>query len=85
MSCAGSAGIRHVDVGVGAVGDERIGMNRMGTKSEQFCRQTLGILGLNPHQIGIKAKTGEGAGPVGREEIIEARCVALIESVRSEK
>ena len=36
-----------------------------------------GILQLNPHQIGLKAKTGEGAGPIGREEIIEARCVAF--------
>jgi 2-C-methyl-D-erythritol 2,4-cyclodiphosphate synthase len=41
-----------------------------------------GILNLNPHQIGIKAKTGEGVGPVGREESIEARCIALIEAIR---
>src|SRR6187549_691595 len=39
-----------------------------------------GILRISPFQIGLKAKTGEGAGPVGREEIIEARCVALLES-----
>jgi 2-C-methyl-D-erythritol 2,4-cyclodiphosphate synthase len=39
-----------------------------------------GILGLSPFQVGLKAKTGEGAGPVGREEIIEARCVALLEA-----
>jgi 2-C-methyl-D-erythritol 2,4-cyclodiphosphate synthase len=38
-----------------------------------------GILRLNPHQIGIKAKTGEGVGPVGQQEIIAARCVALLE------
>ena len=37
-----------------------------------------GILGVNPTQIGVKAKTGEAVGPVGREEAIEARCVALI-------
>jgi 2-C-methyl-D-erythritol 2,4-cyclodiphosphate synthase len=42
-----------------------------------------GILGLNPHQIGIKAKTGEGAGPVGRGEVIEVRCIALLETIRS--
>jgi len=41
-----------------------------------------GILGLNPHQIGIKAKTGEGAGSVGREELIEAHCIALLESIQ---
>jgi 2-C-methyl-D-erythritol 2,4-cyclodiphosphate synthase len=38
-----------------------------------------GILALNPHQIGIKAKTGEAVGPVGNQELIEARCIALIE------
>jgi 2-C-methyl-D-erythritol 2,4-cyclodiphosphate synthase len=37
------------------------------------------ILGVEPHQVNFKAKTGEGAGPVGREELIEARCVALLE------
>lgn len=42
-----------------------------------------GILQLNPHQIGLKAKTGEGLGPVGKEELIEARCIALLESIRS--
>jgi 2-C-methyl-D-erythritol 2,4-cyclodiphosphate synthase len=40
-----------------------------------------GILGINVHQIGIKAKTGEGVGPVGQEELIEARCIALIERI----
>jgi 2-C-methyl-D-erythritol 2,4-cyclodiphosphate synthase len=38
-----------------------------------------GILRINPLQIGVKAKTGEGVGPVGREEAIEAQCVALLE------
>ena len=42
-----------------------------------------GILQLNPHQIGLKAKTGEGLGPVGNGELIEARCIALLESIRS--
>jgi 2-C-methyl-D-erythritol 2,4-cyclodiphosphate synthase len=42
-----------------------------------------GILGLNPHQLGIKAKTGEGAGPVGREELIEARCIVLLETIQN--
>ncbi len=37
-----------------------------------------GILRLSPHQIGLKAKTGEGVGPVGKEEIIAARCIALL-------
>jgi 2-C-methyl-D-erythritol 2,4-cyclodiphosphate synthase len=44
-----------------------------------------GILRLSPHQIGLKAKTGEGVGPVGRGELIEARCVALLESTPNNK
>lgn len=39
-----------------------------------------GALRLNPHQVSIKAKTGEGVGPVGREELVVARCVALVEA-----
>lgn len=37
------------------------------------------ILGVTPSQIGVKAKTGESVGFVGREEAIVAECVALIE------
>jgi len=40
-----------------------------------------GILGASPFQVGLKAKTGEGVGPVGHEEIIEARCVVLLAAV----
>jgi 2-C-methyl-D-erythritol 2,4-cyclodiphosphate synthase len=36
------------------------------------------ILEVAAEQIGIKAKTGEGVGPVGREESIGAQCVALL-------
>ena len=32
-------------------GDERIGLMRMGGKSEQFCRQTLNILSQNPQIV----------------------------------
>jgi len=41
------------------------------------------ILGVEPNQINVKAKTGEGVGPVGQEELIEARCVALLERTNS--
>ena len=37
------------------------------------------ILGVEPEQIGLKAKTGEHVGPVGREEAIAAQCVVLLE------
>jgi 2-C-methyl-D-erythritol 2,4-cyclodiphosphate synthase len=39
------------------------------------------ILRIELDQIGLKAKTGEGIGPVGREEIIATRCIALLETI----
>src|SRR5262249_8378964 len=39
-----------------------------------------GLLGLSPFQVRLQAKTGGGGGGVGREEIIAARCVALLEA-----
>lgn len=32
-------------------GDQRLGLNRMGGKSEQFCRQTLSVLSQNPQIV----------------------------------
>ena len=37
------------------------------------------ILKIPPTRVGIKAKTGEQIGIVGREEAIVAQCVALLE------
>jgi len=36
------------------------------------------ILHLNADQIGVKAKTGEGLGEIGREELLAAQCIALL-------
>ncbi len=36
------------------------------------------ILGLPVECVGLKAKTGEQVGPIGRQEAIAARCVALL-------
>lgn len=36
------------------------------------------ILVLRPDQIGLKGKTGEGIGPVGEGQIIQAQCVCLL-------
>lgn len=38
------------------------------------------ILGIEPERVGLKAKTGEGVGPVGRHEAVSAQCVALLET-----
>jgi 2-C-methyl-D-erythritol 2,4-cyclodiphosphate synthase len=36
------------------------------------------ILAIAPSCIGVKAKTGEGLGEIGREECLLAQCVALL-------
>ena len=42
-------------------------------------RRRIGeILGVDASSIGLKAKTGEGVGPLGREEAIAAECVVLL-------
>ena len=37
------------------------------------------ILDMRARAVGLKAKTGEEVGPVGRNEAIMAQCVALVE------
>lgn len=37
------------------------------------------ILAIPLERIGLKAKTGEGIGPVGNEQVVMAQCVALLE------
>jgi 2-C-methyl-D-erythritol 2,4-cyclodiphosphate synthase len=38
------------------------------------------ILEIVPNQVGVKAKTGEQVGPIGREEAISAECIVLLET-----
>lgn len=37
------------------------------------------LLNLSVDCVGLKAKTGEAVGPIGRQEAIAAQCVALLE------
>jgi 2-C-methyl-D-erythritol 2,4-cyclodiphosphate synthase len=47
----------------------------------QAIRERLAnILNIDVECVGLQAKTGEGVGPIGREESIEAQCVALLEA-----
>lgn len=49
------------------------------TPHKPAIRQRLAeILDLPLDSIGVKAKTAEQAGPVGRQEIIAAECVVLL-------
>lgn len=42
-------------------------------------RQSIArLLAVDESQVGVKAKTGESVGPVGREEAIQAECVVLL-------
>lgn len=36
------------------------------------------LLQIEPDQVGVKAKTGEGVGLVGEQKIMQAQCVALL-------
>ncbi len=36
------------------------------------------VLGIDTDAVWLKAKTGEGVGPIGRQEAIAAECVALL-------
>ena len=47
---------------------------------ESIRRRLAALLDLPLDRVAVKAKTGEGVGPVGREEAVEAQCVVLIES-----
>ncbi len=42
------------------------------------------LLKVTPDAVGIKAKTGEHVGPVGRQEAMMAECVVLLQSRRLE-
>jgi 2-C-methyl-D-erythritol 2,4-cyclodiphosphate synthase len=56
---------------------------KLSPHKDTIVQRIADILGVAPTQINVKAKTGEGFGPVGQEELIEARAVALIESTSS--
>ncbi len=44
-------------------------------------RKIAEILDIPADDVGLKAKTGEGVGPIGHAEVIAARCVVLVYAV----
>ena len=52
---------------------------KLAPHKEGIAQRIANILSVRREQIGLKAKTGEGLGPVGAGELVEARCVALVE------
>jgi 2-C-methyl-D-erythritol 2,4-cyclodiphosphate synthase len=55
---------------------------RIGPHRTAIRRRIAELLDLPAERVSVKAKTGEGVGAVGRQESIEARCVALLETSR---
>ena len=53
---------------------------KLAPHKETIRQRIAEILSLAVEQVNVKAKTGEGVGPVGRQQAIEARCVALLET-----
>jgi len=45
---------------------------------EAIRRRIAEILQVDVEQVGMKAKTGEGVGEIGREEAMMAQCVTLL-------
>ncbi len=54
---------------------------RLSPYKDAMRQRIAAILELDPTCVNLKAKTGEGVGPVGRREAIEARCVVMLRFV----
>ncbi|MCU0961645.1 MAG: 2-C-methyl-D-erythritol 2,4-cyclodiphosphate synthase [Pirellulaceae bacterium] len=52
---------------------------KLGEYKVRMRQQLAELLDITPQQVGLKAKTGEGVGSIGREEAIAAQCVVLLE------
>ena len=52
---------------------------RLAPHLPDVCNSIACLLGIAPGQVSVKAKTGEGVGPTGRGEAVEALCVLLLE------
>ena len=55
---------------------------KLAPHKEAIRRRLAEILDVEPDRVGLKAKTGEGVGEIGREEAIAAQCVVLLESLQ---
>jgi 2-C-methyl-D-erythritol 2,4-cyclodiphosphate synthase len=52
---------------------------QLGPYKGPIAERIAAVLGLPGGRVGVKAKTGEGLGAVGRGEAIMAQCAALLE------
>ena len=56
---------------------------KLGPLKQTIQKRVAEILEVEPDRIGLKAKTGEKVGPIGRMEAISAEAVVLIEHATS--
>lgn len=54
---------------------------KLASHRQRIATRIAEILDIAADRVGLKAKTGEGVGPIGREEAITAQCVALVTQV----
>ena len=54
---------------------------KIGPHREEIREIIAGLLEVQTGCISVKAKTGEGLGPVGRGEMIQAQCAVLLQAV----
>ena len=52
-------------------------------QGQRFAERIAELLDVGAISVGVKAKTGETVGPVGRQEAIVAECVVLLEQTES--
>ncbi len=51
---------------------------KLGPRKLLIRRRIAELLHVAEDRVGLKAKTGEGVGPIGRQEAISAQCVVLL-------
>ncbi len=51
---------------------------KLGERKAEMRANLAGLLGLEPHGVGLKARTMEGLGPVGEGEAVAAHAVVLM-------
>jgi len=55
---------------------------RLGRFKKKMARALAEILAIKENRISVKAKTGEGVGPIGTEEVISTNAIVLLEEER---
>jgi 2-C-methyl-D-erythritol 2,4-cyclodiphosphate synthase len=52
---------------------------RLGRFKKKIAESLADLLRVEKNRVGVKAKTGEGVGPVGTQEVISASAIVLLE------